>query len=83
MVNKYRIEDAMIEPAVKLIANGNWLEFTIRYVTDFKRRCSTKDVLFTRIMEVFEATNGKVSMASATFHLVDAPVFNVRLADDK
>jgi len=83
MVNKYRIEDARIEPAVTLIANDNWLEFTIRYVTDFKRRRSTKDILFTRIMEGFDATNGKVSLASATFHLVDAPVFNVRLTDQK
>lgn len=83
MVNKYRIEDAMIEPVVTLIANDNWIEFTIRYVTDFKRRRSTKDILFTGIMEAFDATNGKVSLASATFHLVDAPVFNVRMTDDK
>lgn len=81
MVNKYRIEDARIEPAVTLIANDNWLEFTIRYVTDFKRRRSSKDILFTRIMEEFDATGGKVSLASATFHLVDAPVFNVRMTE--
>jgi small-conductance mechanosensitive channel len=83
MVDKYRIEDARIEPMVTLIANDNWLEFTIRYVTDFKRRRSTKDVLFTRIMEEFVATDGKVSLASATFQLVDAPVFNVRMTADK
>ena len=79
MVNKYRIEDAMIEPAVTLIANDNWLEFTIRYVTDYKRRRKTKDILFTRIMEEFDATGGKVTLASATFHLVEAPTFNVNL----
>ncbi len=81
MVNKYRIEDARIEPAVTLVANDNWLEFTIRYVTDFKRRRHTKDVLFTRILEEFDASEGKVSLASATFQLVDAPVFNVRMAE--
>lgn len=81
MVNKYRIEDARIEPAVTLIANDNWLEFTVRYVTDYKLRRSTKDILFTRIMEEFDASGGKVEMASATFHLVDAPVFNVRMSD--
>lgn len=81
MVNKYRIEDAQIEPMVTLIANDNWMEFTVRYVTDYKRRRSTKDILFTRVLEAFDATNGKVSLASATFHLVDAPVFNVRIAD--
>jgi len=83
MVGKYRIEDAKIEPAVTLIATDNWLEFTIRYVTDYKQRRSTKDILFTRIMEEFDATGGKVSLASATFHLVEAPVFNVRMTADK
>jgi small-conductance mechanosensitive channel len=83
MVNKYRIEDARIEPMVTLIANDNWLEFTIRYVTDFKRRRSTKDALFTRIMEKFDSTDGKVTWASATFQLVEAPVLNVRMTADK
>ncbi|GFE60633.1 mechanosensitive ion channel family protein [Geobacter sp. AOG2] len=83
MVNKYRIENARIEPTVTLIANDNWMEFTVRYVTDFKQRRSTKDVLFTRIMEEFDATEGRVSLASSTFQLVDAPVFNVRMTADK
>jgi len=82
MVNKYRIEDARIEPMVTLIANDNWMEFTIRYVTDYKKRRSTKDLLFTRILEEFDATDGKVTLASATFHLVEAPVLNVRIAGD-
>lgn len=79
MVNKYRIEDARIDPLVTLIANDNWLEFTVRYVTDYKMRRSSKDILFTRIMEEFDATNGKVSIASATFHLVDAPEIKIRM----
>ena len=83
MVSKYRIEDARIEPAVTLIANDNWMEFTIRYVTDYKRRRSTKDILFTRILEEVDASGGKVALASATFHLVGAPVFNVQMTSDQ
>lgn len=64
---------------VTLIANDNLLEFTVRYVTDYKSRRSNKDILFTRIMEEFDSAGGKVSLASTTFHLVDAPVFNVRM----
>jgi hypothetical protein len=82
MVNKYRIEDARIEPMVLLIANDNWMEFTVRYVTDYKRRRSTKDILFTRILEEFDATDGKVSLASATFDLVSAPVIKVRMTEE-
>jgi small-conductance mechanosensitive channel len=81
MTRKYMIEDASVEPTVTLIANDNWMEFTVRYVVDFKRRRSTKDLLFSRILEAFDETGGKVSLASTTVHLVDAPVFNVRFSD--
>ena len=36
LVKKYLIEDAQIEPMVTLTANGNWMEFTVRYVVDLK-----------------------------------------------
>lgn len=83
MVNKFRIEDARIEPTVTMIATDNWLEFTVRYVTNYKQRRSSKDILFTRILDAFEATNGRVSLASTTVHLVDAPVLKVQVSDNR
>lgn len=83
MVRKFMIEKATVEPMVTMIANDNWIEFTVRYVIDFKKRRSTKDLLFTKILDAFQATNGTVSLASATFQLVDAPVLNVRFAEEK
>jgi len=77
MVKKYMIEDASVEPTVTMIANDNWVEFTIRYVVDYKKRRSNKDVMFTRTIEEIEKTNGKVSLASATFELVGVPGLNV------
>jgi small-conductance mechanosensitive channel len=79
ILRKYAIEDASVEPIVTLVANDNWMEFTLRYVVDFKKRRSTKDLLFTCILDGVAASDGRVSMASATFHLVEAPVFDVRL----
>lgn len=67
--------------SVTLIANDNWLAFTVRYVVDYRQRRLTKDRLFTRILEEIDQTEGRVSIASATFQLVDAPVLDVRLAD--
>jgi small-conductance mechanosensitive channel len=78
MVKKYMIEDASVEPMVTMIANDNWVEFTIRYVVDYKKRRSTKDIIFTRIIEAIEKTDGKISLASATFELVGIPDLNVR-----
>lgn len=83
MVKKFMIEKASVEPMVTMIANDNWVEFTVRYVVDFKRRRSTKDLLFTKILDAFEKTGGTVSLASATFHLVDAPTISVNLLDEK
>ena len=77
--NKYRLEEAQTEPMVSLVANDNWAEYTLRYVVGYKKRRATKTILFTKIMKDIEATNGKVSMASATFQLVQAPDFHINI----
>lgn len=79
MTHKYLIEDARIEPFVTLIANDNWLEFTVRYVVDYKKRRVTKDQLFTRILEEIDTTNRQVELASTTVELVATPAFSVKL----
>jgi small-conductance mechanosensitive channel len=70
MVKKYLIEDASTEPMVTLMANDNWVEFTLRYVVDYKKRRSTRDKLFTRILEETNESSGKIDFASTTLHLV-------------
>ena len=77
--NKYRLEDAITNPVVSLVANDNWVEFTLRYVVGYKKRRATKTELFTQLLKEIEATNGEIKFASATFHLVDAPDFDVNL----
>jgi small-conductance mechanosensitive channel len=79
LVRHFAIEDARVEPMVTLVANDNWVEFTVRYVVEYKKRRITKDALFTRILQEIDATEGKVGIASATFHLVEAPPLEVRL----
>ncbi len=79
MVRKFRIEDAKLEPMVTVVANDNWVEYTVRYVVPYRARRLTKDALFRSILNGVSATAGKVSFASATFELVGAPKFDVRL----
>lgn len=81
MVNKYMIEDAKVEPMVTIIVTDNWMEFTIRYVVDYKKRRATKDILFTRIIEELDKTDGRVGIASATLQLVDLPDLHIRMKD--
>ncbi|MCL4864697.1 MAG: mechanosensitive ion channel family protein [Gemmatimonadales bacterium] len=75
----FLVEDAIVEPMVSMVANDNWIEFTLRYVVDYKSRRRTKTRLFSRLLEEIEASEGRVAIASATFHLVETPVFDVRL----
>ena len=80
--SKYRLEDAQTEPMVSLVANDNWVEFTLRYIVNYKKRRLTKTELFTQILKKIEATNGKIKFASATFQLVEPPEFKVKITDD-
>lgn len=79
LVKSFRIEDARIDPLVTIIANDNWVEFTLRYVVEHRARRITKDKLFTQLLREVEANKARVGMASMTVHLVEAPAFDVRL----
>jgi small-conductance mechanosensitive channel len=83
VVDRYMVEEESTAPAVTLVANDNWMEFTLRYVVDFKKRRSTKDRIFTRILEEFETTEDRVAIASMTIHIVETPVFDVRLDEQR
>lgn len=82
MVKKYLIEDARLEPMVSMIANDNWVEYTLRYVVDYKRRRATKNELFMAILRDVAATNGKVRFGSATFEVVGVPEVKVKLKNE-
>ncbi len=77
MVHKYLIEDARVDPMVTLVANDNWIEFTVRYTVSYKFRRGKKDELYARILDDFANTQGKVAFASTTVHLVEAPSLKV------
>ncbi len=76
-VTKYRLEDAQVEPMVTMVANDNWLEFTLRYIVDYRRRRTVKDQLFGRILEEVDKSEDRIRLASATFEVVNLPRFEV------
>ncbi|CAN5257623.1 mechanosensitive ion channel [soil metagenome] len=78
-VAKYRLEDAEVTPMVTMIANDNWMEFTLRYIVDYRRRRSTKNQIFTRVLEEVDASSNRVRLASATFELVSVPAFDINI----
>jgi len=65
MTRNYVIENARVDPFVTMTMDENWMTYTVRYVTEFKRRRITKDALFRRILDRIDATSGAVGIASA------------------
>ncbi|MGE3466501.1 MAG: mechanosensitive ion channel family protein [Pyrinomonadaceae bacterium] len=80
---QFLLEQAVTMPIVTLVANDNWLEFTLRYVVDYKKRRGTKDALFTRIVDEVAKAGKKVEFASATYELVGAPAVEVSVKQVK
>jgi len=80
MVRRYRVEDANVEPMITLRATDNWIEFTVRYVVDYRKRRWMKDHLFTRILEEVDKSGDRIRLASATFEMVPGSTIDVRLA---
>ena len=78
VVNKYYVEDAMVEPTLATTLTDNWITFNLRYIVDYKKRRLTKHALNDLIRKEIEATNGKVVLASATIELIKIPEITIK-----
>lgn len=77
---QYMIEMPSFDPVVTLIANDNWLEFTLRYLVPYNERRSTKDKLFLNIVDMFAQTEGEVEFASMTIEITNFPKLAVDIS---
>lgn len=82
MTHKFLIENARINPIVTLVITDNWLEYTIRYVVDYKLRRHIRDQLFTRILDRILQDAPRVELASTTSEIVAVPPLRLTLATD-
>lgn len=80
MVRQYRVEEANVEPMITLRATDNWIEFTVRYVVDYRKRRWMRDYLFTRILEEIDKSGNQIRLASATFEVVPGSSVDVHLS---
>jgi len=79
MLRRYKVENARVDPMVTMIANDNWMPFTVRYVVDYKKRRSTMDLIFRRILDEVDKTDGKVQLSSSTSEIVELPELSIKL----
>lgn len=71
MSNLYRVEDAQVEPMVTLEVNENWILFTLRFVVDYKRRRTTKDQIFSRLLDEMEKPEARFKLACSTLEVTN------------
>jgi small-conductance mechanosensitive channel len=79
LVNKYMVENAQIKPLITLTFNENWINFTIRYVVDYKSRRGTKDQLFSKILEASKNTPDKIKIAYSTLEISQNAAFDLNI----
>ena len=68
---------------ITLAANDNWIEFTARYVVDYRKRRFVKDRLFTRLLEEVDKSENRVRLASATFEVTNIPHLSLEFSGGK
>ncbi|MEW4922649.1 mechanosensitive ion channel domain-containing protein [Algibacter sp. 2305UL17-15] len=79
VVNKYYIEDAIVEPSLAITLTDNWIQFNLRYIVDYKKRRIAGHLLHDKINKEVEKTNGKVILASTTIELIKIPELKVEV----
>ena len=76
MTEKMMIEDARVEPMVHMSFDENWISFVLRYVVDYKKRRSTKDQIYSKCLDLINASEGKLKVASASMEITSFPTNN-------
>lgn len=70
IVRRFVLEEAQLEPRVTLRMTDNWIEFTVRYITDYRTRRSVRDRIMRSILEAVEASDDRIRLGSETVEIV-------------
>jgi small-conductance mechanosensitive channel len=68
---KYRVEEAQVQPMVTLQFDENWTSFTLRYIVDYKKRRSTKDIIYTRLLDEISKYDDIIMIATSTLEITN------------
>ncbi|WP_027421364.1 mechanosensitive ion channel family protein [Crocinitomix catalasitica] len=69
MHGKYKIENAQVEPMITMRFDENWITFTIRFIVDYTKRRSTKDILYTRLLEEINKNDDLLMIATSSLEI--------------
>jgi len=71
LTDKYRVEEAQVQPMVTLQFDENWISFTLRYIVDYKKRRRTKDIIYTRLLEEISKNDDIIMIATSTLEITN------------
>ena len=72
MKDHYLLGETVVEPTLYVVMTDNWIEMTLRYVVEARKRRAVKAELHRELLEHFEAEE-QITVASATFEIVGFP----------
>jgi small-conductance mechanosensitive channel len=72
MKEHYPLEETVVEPTPYVVMTDNWIELTLRYVVEARKRRLVKAKLHREVLEHFE-TEAQITVASDTFVVVGFP----------
>lgn len=79
LYRRYLIESASVSPMITLKVTENWIEYTLRYVVDYKQRRAKQHQIYSAILEGIDQSEGRVAIAVPPIQLVQTPPVDVRL----
>ncbi len=71
LTNKYRVEEAQVKPMITLKFDENWITFTLRYIVDYQRRRTTKDKIYTALLEELAKYPDRIMIATASMEVTN------------
>ncbi len=77
MTDRYLLEDARLDPIVTLNMKENWVEFSLRYVVDYKQRRITKDAICVQALRAIEQSDGEIKLGATSFEVTAVPPLDV------
>jgi small-conductance mechanosensitive channel len=72
MVKTYLVHETPVEPMLYIVMTDNWIEMTLRYVVEARKRREVGGQLHRELLQHFEAEPG-ITVASATIEIVGFP----------
>lgn len=77
MVRNYSIENATLNTMVTMSLTDNRVEYTVRYVVNYRNRRTIQDALISEILREISISDGAIELASNTINITEIPPIKI------